>query len=325
MKKKLFYIFTGLFLTIIIYASYCVFEYVSVQKHNQKEINFCSNENRDCYNKMFELLLPKMLIHKVKIDSKTPELLRLDWSARLLSDYALSKADVLISYGVGYDITFENNYAKIFHKPVYSFDCGISVPPKLEAGCYFYSECIETNDFAVEFPNQTISNKVHKYTQMLEKLKLTDKKVFIKMDIAGAEKAALPQIIDNSDNITGLTIAFYFNNVESIIESLPILDKLNEKFILLSRNSLQFTTCPVDIQSKYYKGGPCNYLFVFSYVNKNIVDKEEISWIQKTTNLYKYKSIDENKYYPIIDNNISLVVVLVEKLKQLKAKLYKLF
>ena len=323
MKKNIFYIIVGLFVLTLIYFTYSILEYLNTQRNNYSQITFCSTEGQNCFNKMFELILPKMLIHKVTINSKTPELLRLDWSARLVSDYAINNSDVLISYGVGYDITFENNYAKFLHKPVYSFDCGISVPPTLEAGCHFYSECIETNDFVVEFPNQIISNKVHKYTEMLDKLKLTDKKVFVKMDIAGAEKAALPQIIDNSDNITGMAIAFYLYDAKSVMEAMPILDKLNEKFVLISRNSLQFVSCPVDISSKYYKGGPCNYLFVLSYVNKNIIDKEEISWIQETIKLYKYKSIDESKYYPIIDNNISLIVVLIEKLKQLKTVLYK--
>ena len=321
MKKK-FLILFGLFILTFVYFTYVLLEYLNVQKHNYSQIKFCSNEKQDCFNKMFELILPELLIHKVKINSKTPELLRLDWSARLMSDYALSNADVLVSYGVGDDLTFENTYIKNMKKPVYAFDCGVTNPPYAENGCNFYSECIETDTFITEDKDNYKLKKVHTYKEMIDRLNLSDKKIFIKMDIIGAEKLAIPQILDFSDNITGMVICFYFSDTNKVIEAIPVLEKLNKKFVLISRISDSTWTCPINIKSKYFKGNSCNYLFALSYVNKNLVDKDEIPFQQKTTELYKHKSICDIKYRPIIDNDISSIVVIVEKLKRFKKQLF---
>lgn len=320
--KKIFLILLGLFILASGYVTYCLLEYLYIQKQNYSEISFCSNDGPKCFNKMFELILPKMLIHKVKINSKTPKLLRLDWSARLVSDYALSNADVLISYGVGDDLTLENTYIKNIKKPVYAFDCGISEPPYAEDGCQFYNECIATDAYTTEDKNQQTLKKVHTYKEIIDRLNLSDKKIFIKMDIVGAEKLAIPQILEHSDNITGLVVCFYFSDTNKIIEAIPVLEKLNEKFVLISRVSDSTWTCPADINSKYFKGNPCNYLFALSYVNKNIVEKDKITFQQKTTELYEYKSLCDIKYRPIINNDISSIVVLVEKLKGFKSKLF---
>lgn len=323
MNKKIFLVILVVLFLIFCYFSYYFCKYFYTAKTNYHQINACLNNEKDYYNKMFELLLPRMLIHKVKIESKTHELLRLDWSEKLASDYAIKKSDALISYGVGYNTTFENTYIENFQKPVYAFDCGISVLPISKDGFNFYSECIATDAFITEYPNQIPSGKIHTYKEMLNSLNLADKKVFIQMDISGAENAAIPQILDNTDNITGMIITFYLHDSQKIIETIPILDKLNEKFILVSRFASPSITCPVEIKSKYYNGNPCNYLFVLSYINKNLIDKNEISWNQKTTKIYKYKPIDNTKYYIIADNNISLIVTFTEKLKELKNNIWK--
>lgn len=324
MNKKIFITIIVVLFLIFGYFTYCLCNYFYTQKINYNKINLCSNNKKDCYNKMFELILPKMLIHKIEIESKSPELLRLDWTERLISDYAINMADILISYGIGYDdITFENTFIENFNKPVYAFDCGISVPPRAADGFNFYSECIATDAFISKYPNQIASGKIHSYKEMLDKLNLADKKVFIQMNISGAETAAIPQIIDNADNVTGIVITFYLSDTQKIIENIPILDKLNEKFILISRFAFPYINCPAEIKSKYYKGNPCNYLFVLSYINKNIVDKDEISWNQETTKLYKFKPIGNTKYYIITNNNISIIVTFAEKLKELKNNIWK--
>lgn len=323
MNKKFFLVILVVLFLVFCYVSYCFCKYFYTAKTNYHQINTCLNNKKDYYNRMFELLLPKMLIHKVKIESKTNELLRLDWSEKLASDYAIKNSDALISYGVGYNNTFENTYIENFKKPVYAFDCGISVPPSANEGFNFYSECIATDAFITKYPNQIPSGKIHTYKEMLNSLNLADKKVFIQMDISGAENAAIPQILDASDNITGIIITFYLHDSQKIIETIPILDKLNEKFILVSRFASPGITCPVEIKSKYYNGNPCNYLFVLSYINKNLIDKDEISWTQKTTKLYKFKPIGSTKYYIIADNNISLIVTFTEKSKELKNSIWK--
>ena len=57
---------------------------------------------------------------------------------------ALEKADALMGYGIDTDISFEDEFSRIYQKPSFGFDCGI--------------EGIKTNHELTTFVRQCIAN-----------------------------------------------------------------------------------------------------------------------------------------------------------------------
>lgn len=321
MKKKFFYFFiTFLFVVLLCFISVFV-AYFHRQNENKSMISYCSKNNTDdCYTRMFEILLPKMLVNKVWIDGAEINLISIDWSSRVDSVYALKKSDALMGYGVQDEVCFENSYSNMFNKTSYTFDCGLATFDTGDDRVKFYSECIASDKFLIE--NQLSTGNVHTLEQKLKQLNLWDKKVFVKMDVAEADVVALPEIINNADKITGFNIALHIRNSNAITERLPILDLINEKFVLVSRNSLYVDDNFRDklINSKYYKGTITDGIMYLSYINKDLVDKYEVSNIQNSDKLNKnVKKLLYKEQRAVSD--VSYVVTFTEKIKSfLKGK-----
>lgn len=318
MKKKLLGIVIGIFALLIVYFFVEATTYLVRQSQNKKMIEYCSQNNtQDCYVRMFELMLPKILINRVWIDGLETDLIKLDHTSRVDSSVALAKASSLIGYGVLNDVQYEVEYARLFNHYSYAFDCGVD--SNFDTGdrlCKFASECIASDDFLIM--NQISSGKVHTFEQKLKELNLWDKKLFVKMDVAEADVIALPELIKNSDKLTGFNIGLHIRSPKAIIEKIKLLDEINKRFVLVSRNPLY-----VDdnfeseiVKSKYYDGIIKDGIIYLSYVNKDIVDKYKISLQQNTDKYYKSKNVSRLVYTAQVPNNdVSWVVTFVEKLK----------
>lgn len=317
MKKKVLLSIITVCLLVFVCISAIFIEYFHRQNENRGMISYCSvNDTEDCYTRMFELLLPKVLINKVWIDGVETDLIKFTFAARIDSLYALRKAANLLGYGVRNEVYYEDTYSRLFNKTSYTFDCGLTTFDTGDSRVKFYPECIASDNFLID--NQISTGKVHSLEQKLKELDLWNKKVFIKMDVAEADVVALPEIVKNADKITGFNIALHIRNADAIIERLPILDSINEKFVLVSRNTLSFETSFSDklINSKYYKGMIVDGILYLSYINKDLVDKYEISNIQNTDKYYK--NVKNLLYKEQIHcSDISYVVTLVEKIKSL--------
>lgn len=323
--KKYIICFSFCLLGIFLFVILSLTNYVMAQKNNEKMISYCEqNDTTECRSKMFEILLPKILINDVKINGEPIEFIKMDYTARLVSLYAISESDVLLGYGVGDEISYEERYAALFDKTSYAFDCGVPFFAPKNSNCKFYSECIASDKFLIFdhlFTNamQVSSGKVHTLKQKINELSLKNKKIFIKMDIAEADTVGIPEIIKNADNILGFNVAVYLGNASDIIKRVPLFEQLNEKFVLVSRTILPVSdrVFPFDIESKFYVGGFTNGYMYFSYVNKNIVDDYKISFFQDTENFRK-----KNKIYglgeeePLSFDKISFQVTSIEQLNR---------
>ncbi|MDP5370014.1 MAG: hypothetical protein NWR39_00350, partial [Pseudomonadota bacterium] len=115
---------------------------------------------------------------------------------------AFEKADVLLGYGIADDISFEESFSALYQKPSFGFDCGVTNIQINNNLCTFIPECIE-NDGNV-YAHQKSSGKVSTFSAQLKRLQIENKKLFIKMDIEGAEFAAFEGIQDSFANITGI-------------------------------------------------------------------------------------------------------------------------
>lgn len=139
------------------------------------------------------------------------------------------------------------------------------------------------------------------------------------MDVAEGDAAVLPEIIKNVDKITGFNLAMHIRTPYQIIERKPLLDEINKNFILVSRNTLSTNDRPEKYyDSKYYQGKISDGVIYFSYINKNLVDKYEISNTQNTDKYYTKKKV--TNLFDIEDvpfQDISWVVTYTEKIKSL--------
>lgn len=321
--KKISVILLSIFFCIFVYFSYIFFEYNYRQNQNNQLIKFCSvRDNKECQSRMFELILPNLLLYSAHIKGKELELIRLDPS-RIDTKVAIEKADMLFGYGIYNSASYEEMFSTLYDKYSYAFDCGVNSFKTNSEKCIFKSECIATDKYLIfDHLNtkkmQISSGQVHTLSQKIKELNAEDKKIFVKMDIGDSTFEVIPELIENSENITGLNILIEINSAKKIIKYIPLLKALNKKFILINTNTpIAETNALYDtINTKYYKGalnGGCIYL---SYVNKNLVDNYGIRLCQNSDKIYRNKKIGRmhnNKIIPFRD--ISIWVVLREKLK----------
>lgn len=316
--KKIFILFLIIFFIAFLYFTISIGLYV----YNKKS-------NKD-YNQMIDLLLSKVLMNNIEIKNHENKWIRLDTNPRIVEEKAINESELLIGYGLLFDADFEEAYSSYTHKPVYIFDCGVKSFNFRNPEIYFYQECIATDKFLLKEYNQISSQNIHSYAQMLKRFGLENKKVFIKMDIAGAEIDALPGVLEYSDNITGMVINFRIDDVQNIIDLMPILDEINKKFILVHRNPYSFPGFEefsynesIIIKSKYYFGEYSDYSLVLSYINKNLIDKNSISLNQdsakyKETYIFKNDRLEfigpDSKYNIVKKDNINIIVTITEKL-----------
>ena len=310
----------AIFLFCILYISYYCIDYFLYYKNSIKNIKSCEQSQDDywdekcekdsCYIKMYNLLLPKLLTYSAKINSQ-PIKTRMYYPCYVLSDIALEKADALIGYGVFFDALAEEQFVYEYDKPAYAFDCGIPFFKTRHKKCIFESSCIGTDDFILKEENQNSSGNIHSFGQKLKELGFENKKVFIKMDIAGAETEVLPDILKYSDNITGMSITFRLTDTKKIIKSFDILDSINEDFILIARAN-HFSENHKEKKSKYLNG-EIPAVIVLSYINKNLIDEYSLNWVDKPI---INDNIDKNNIHTVPKGIIKKQIILLERIKK---------
>jgi len=188
---------------------------------------------------------------------------------------SLEKSDALIGYGIRDDISFEEAYSNLYNKESYGFDCDakqLNIQNKLT---HLIKECIATDKF-LENTNALIDkSKISSFSQQLSNLSLKEKNIFIKMDIEGAEFEALPDVLKFSKNITGIAIEIHFwRDASDFKKAIELLKLIEQDFILVH---LHASNCR---NSGFYtknSTGPISRTLEFSFINKNLVQKYQIS------------------------------------------------
>ena len=195
----------------------------------------------------------------------------------VVAEKSLRLADVLLGYGIADDISFEETFSNLYGKPSYGFDGGAQEVKSKNKLFTFVRECIASDEFL--YKGQNSSGKVSTFSQQVSKLGLKNKKIFIKMDIEGAEYEAFPDILrHHSKNVTGIVLELHFKSLASIKKAIKLLSDINEEFLLVhvhgnNAGGARFSTQGVS--------GKIPYLIELTYINRNLITGFEVLANQK--------------------------------------------
>jgi hypothetical protein len=184
---------------------------------------------------------------------------------------ALKRADALLGYGIEKDASFEEDFSKNYHKPSYGFDCGVKYIGKHKL-FHFINECINTDETLK--CGQKSTKKITTFKQQLTRLGLIGKKIFIKMDIEGAEYGALPDILKYDADITGMVFELHLFNLKYVARAVGLLARLDNDFLLLHVHGNNYCNkCFVSRKAI----GKIPGVVELTYINKMLVTKYNLS------------------------------------------------
>ncbi len=332
---KIFYKVVITIVFIIIILSVNIFNYFKIQENNEKHVEICKEKNenfidsvgsakdfnnelpgvindpKSCYCRMYTRMLPRLLVYKVKNNNKKLEFIRPSRETAIVPTIMLEKADAFISYGIGDDIDFEYVISELYKKNLYLFNCGIRKIDKKNEYIFFESECIESDKYITQI-GQVSSGRIHKFGNKLKELKLEDKKVYLKMNIAETELEVIPDVIKYHKNLTGITVDIMLNNSNNIIKYEKLLKDIEKNFVLVARNE-----SPI---KKYcdcnYKNNYISQIISLTYLNKEYADEKHMPFKQS----YNEKSDYKQLYFPgfcLSKFDIDWKLILSEKIKLL--------
>lgn len=325
----------------VLFVCFSIAEYMFSQHKSVGMISACKEseskyvmetgeykEHDECYARMFNLLLPYLLVYDVKLkDPSLPmDFIRLDKDSKYnVPKFVIGKTEALIGYGVGRTCRFEDNYQRIFEKPAYAYDCGnltnICKTAKFQPECVGTGKNATTYKSATEYTHPKVEDtQIHEFIDEMEQIGLGGKKkVFVKMNIVGAEDKVMKGILKHSGKIPVIVLYIHIKNPEMMINKFKTLDMLNKKYYLVARSivpvgKVKTIIKPPVFSNKYVKGEYSRNISL-TYINKKLVEDAHISCSQDDT--FNYFDIDRLKDDKTNRNmHISWVVAASEKLKQ---------
>lgn len=205
-------------------------------------------------------------------------------------EQAFQAADVLMGYGIADDISFEEKFSDIYKKPSFGFDCGvtnINIKNKL---CQFVPQCI-VSDKTI-YSTQESSGNISSYSDHLKMLNLENKKVFLKMDIEGAEYEALKDILCNSKNITGIVVEIHIWDKNLLKDAIATLGAINKDFVLVHVHAIKYCGTQYKKTSNIY--GVISNQIELSYINKNMLSSYKLAKSQKHPTNIDYPNFEDH-------------------------------
>lgn len=148
--------------------------------------------------------------------------------------YLVNRLDVvrtqrLLSFGIGTDWSFEQDFVAINDCAVDSYDASVA------GGDFFAGQ-----------------RRHHQQNIAPDNLDIAGSGIFLKCDIEGAEYDLLPDIITNTKNFTGMAFEFHeINNPKNFDALVNFIGKVNQKLVHLHVNNYFYyingTDCIPDI------------------------------------------------------------------------------
>lgn len=230
---------------------------------------------RDEGNPIYEKIVSGLLIYKAyNREGKQMNLLRLGNKydgGYIVADDACKESDVLLGYGIDHDISFEESFSERYKKPSYGFDCGeIGISPKSDL-FHFIPQCIGTDQFLKT--KSTSSGNISSFSSQIKTLNLSRKKIFLKMDIEGAEYEVFDDILKHNENITSIVLEIHFGIRGQETKALDLITRLNKDFVLVH---LHANNCCLEAFVAPNADGFVSKVLELTYVNKRLISKYEL-------------------------------------------------
>jgi hypothetical protein len=157
------------------------------------------------------------------------------------------------------------------------------------------------------YSHQKSSGKFSTFSDQLKKLELQDKKLFIKMDIEGAEYVAFEGIHPFFANITGIVLEVHFTKDSQIVLVNRLLEKLLKDFYLVH---LHANNCALSTFKTKYSNGDVSRVLELTFINKNLVTNAVLSENQS----YPLPADMENCHtYPLTKFEIIFLNIIILK------------
>lgn len=250
-----------------------ILAFVSILASNtptKNELKALKQMNLKSYSEAEEKLIDNLKIYRT--DNENAEIHmsrhgRYNDGGYVVPEIAFTKSDVLLGYGIADDPSFEIEYSKKYNKPSYGFDCGVQSTPANSPNFIFLSECIDSAKYL--YKNQQASNNISSFSEQINRLKLNNKKLFIKMDIEGAEYQAFEDIKNYHQNITGIVLEIHFIDRLSTLKALKLLEDLNKHFYLIhihGNNCINYHLNSPKINGKMPR------ILELTFINKNLTN-----------------------------------------------------
>jgi hypothetical protein len=308
MKKNRFKLYLILIVIITISSIYCI------NKYNKKKIKNLNIEISQLNHKIHEqeitsqTLTASLLKKYDTYDINGPlNLIRLGKAGDggyVAAEVSLSNAQALLGYGISDEISFEEEFSDKYNKPSYGYECSINDIKINNPLFHFIPECLGTNKFS-DNPIQSKNSKNSTFNEQIKSLNLVDKKVFIKMDIEGAEYEEFDEILNNANNITGIVMEIHLNTWTNNFEkAISLLSAINQNFYLVN---IHGNNCSDEVFAAKNSKGDISRLLQLTYVNKNLVKRAYISEDQSHPSKFDLPNCsekEEHKFTILKDNKL---------------------
>ena len=163
----------------------------------------------------------------------------------------------IFGYGVGHDVSLENQLSAEWNVPAYVFDHTITSVPPLGPNTTYIAEGITGGQETAELKT---------FSSHLERLLPGDGRVLLKIDVEGAEWDAIER--ENFDRVTYFVIEYH--DLESGTErKTRLLQKISESFDLIHVHGVNFHNQPVFF---FDRATPIPRYIECTYIRKGLVE-----------------------------------------------------
>lgn len=179
----------------------------------------------------------------------------------------------IFGYGVGHDVSFENQLAELWDVPAHVFDHTVNKVPPLGPNTRYYKEGIVGKDE---------TDKLKTFRTHLDKLVGPEGNVLLKIDVEGAEW----DVIEHEDFSRVTYLVIEYHDLESDTEKkVKLIDKIDEMFDLVHIHGVNCHNQPIfalDRVTMVPRYVECTYIRKGLVETYPCIDKYPTEWDMKS-------------------------------------------